>query len=406
MEKDKGLVIEDDDTSREQLAKAIRKEGYEVLPAENGEAGLELFRKEAPEIVITDLNMAGVDGLEVMHTVRRLSTEVQVIVITAYGETDTAISALREGALDYLKKPLDLDLLTTALGRAQEKIIEHRKSIPFPTVLLAEDDGPIRERVGRVLEKEGWRVFAVADGEEAINVFGQRKIDIALLDIKMPKKDGLQALHEMRGISDDFEAIVFTGYGDEASAIQALRDGAINFLKKPVDLEGLVLSVEKGLEKLHTKRSLQYRTRELELSKQIVAKITGEKEIVVDVRDITRKPARDFAQRILDAMPVGLAILDRDMKIPYANGQLATAIEYQPEKIDEQFVQSLTKMGIKGLSYESLMSSVNKVFESPKGTLEIMSVDKYAYVVLTTITILREEKQEEVVLIGIRGARR
>ena len=252
----------------------------------------------------------------------------------------------------------------------------------------------------------GWKLFAVADGEEAINVFGQRKIDIALLDIKMPKKDGLQALHEMRGTSDDFEAIVITGYGDETSAIQALRDGAINFLKKPVDLEELVLSVEKGLEKLHTKRSLQYRTRELELSKQIVAKITGEKEIVVDVRDSTRKPARDFAQRILDAMPVGLAILDRDMKIPYANGQLATAIEYQPEKIDEQFVQSLTKMGIKGLSYESLMSSVNKVFESPKGTLEIMSVGKYAYVVLTTITILREEKQEEVVLIGIRGARR
>ena len=406
MEKYKVLLIEDDDTSREQLVKAIRKEGYEVLAAENGGAGLEVFKKELPEIVITDLKMAGVDGLEVMHTVRRLSTDVQVIVITAYGETDTAISALREGALDYLKKPLDLDLLTTALGRAREKIIEHKKSIPFPTLLLAEDDGPTRDRIARVLEKEGWKVFAAADGEEAINVFEQRKIDIVLLDIKMPKKDGLQALHEMRGISDDFEAIVFTGYGDETSAIQALRDGAINFLKKPVDLEELVLAVEKGLEKLHTERSLKYRTRELELSKQIVAKITGEKEIVVDVRDNTRKPARDFAQRILDAMPVGLAILDRDMKMPYANGQLVTAIEYQPEKIDEQFVQSLTKMGIKGLSYESLMSSVNKVFESPKGTLEIMSVGKYAYLILTTITILREEKQEEVVLIGIRGARR
>jgi DNA-binding NtrC family response regulator len=406
MEKYKVLLIEDDDTSREQLVKAIRKEGYEVLAAENGGAGLEVFKKELPEIVITDLKMAGVDGLEVMHTVRRLSRGVQVILITAYGETDTAVSALREGALDYLKKPLDLDLLTTALGRARERIIEHKKSIPFPTVLLAEDDGPIRERIARVLEKEGWKVFAVADGEEAINVFGQRKIDIVLLDIKMPKKDGLQALHEMRGISDDFEAIVFTGYGDEASAIQALRDGAVNFLKKPVDLEELVLAVEKGLEKLHTERSLKYRTRELELSKQIVAKITGEKEIVVDVRDNTRKPARDFAQRILDAMPVGLAILDRDMKIPYVNAQLARAIEYQPEKTDEQFVQSLTKMGIKGLSYESLMSTVNKVFESPKGTLEIMSVGKYAYLMLTTITILREEKEEEVVLIGIRGARK
>ena len=104
MEDFKDLVVEDDATARKQLSRAIGKEGYQVFTAEDGRAGIEQFKKERPEIVVTDLKMPGVDGVEVMHTIRRLSNTTQVIVVTAFGETDTAISALREGALDYLKK--------------------------------------------------------------------------------------------------------------------------------------------------------------------------------------------------------------------------------------------------------------------------------------------------------------
>ncbi len=110
MEAIKVLLIEDEKIPREQLAKVIRKEGFEVLVAENGRVGLDIFKKEHPEIVVTDVKMPDVDGLEVMHTVRKFSKNVQVILITGYGETDTVIAALREGALDYLKRPLYLNL--------------------------------------------------------------------------------------------------------------------------------------------------------------------------------------------------------------------------------------------------------------------------------------------------------
>ena len=403
MEMYKVLVIEDDETARKQLAKVIRKEGFEAVEAENGRVGLEIFKKELPDIVVTDLRMPDIDGLEVMHTIRRFSPNVQTILITAFGEADTAISALREGALDYLKKPLDIELLTLALGRAREKVIEYKKTLPFPTLLLAEDDETARERLARVLEKEGWVVFQAADGEEAMNVFQQTKIDIAILDIKMPKKDGLQTLHEMRSITNDFEAIILTGYGDESSAIQAMRDSAINFLRKPIDLDQIILVVGKAMEKLNSDRSLKYRTRELELSKEIIAKITAEKEIVIDVRNHTRKPARDFAQKLLDAVPVGLVVLDKDMKIRYISRYLARVIEYQPEKIDEEFVKRLGQVGVQELSYESLMSTLNKLFESPIGTLESISIGKDAYLTLTPMTILGEEKKGNVVLIAIRG---
>ncbi|MBW1839292.1 MAG: response regulator, partial [Deltaproteobacteria bacterium] len=99
METIKVLLIEDEKIPREQLAKVIRKEGFEVLTAENGRVGLDVFKKELPEIVVTDVKMPDVDGLEVMHTVRRFSKNIQIILITAFGETDTVVAALREWAL-------------------------------------------------------------------------------------------------------------------------------------------------------------------------------------------------------------------------------------------------------------------------------------------------------------------
>ena len=405
MEEYKVLLVEDDDTARERLAKSIRKAGYLVLVAEDGQAGLELFKKESPEILITDLKMPGIGGLELMHTAKQISPDVQVILITAFGETDTAISAIREGALDYLKKPLDLEQLRVALGRARERIVELKKRAFVPALLLADDEDRIRERLAREMEKEGWKVFPAADGEEAINIFKETKIDIVILDIKMPKKDGLQALHEMRGMSDDFEAIILTGHGDENTAIQALRVGAINFLRKPIDLEQMILAVEKGIEKLQAERSLKYRTRDLELATEIIGTVTLENQILVDFRRSAPRSAKDFAQKLIDAMPMGLLVLRKDATIKYMNRSVAQALERQPEKADEEFVKSLGKMGIKDLSYEALMSALNTLSTAPSGTVETISTGKYSYITLAPMRIIFEEEQEDAVLVIIRGER-
>ncbi len=405
MENYKVLVIEDDQTARRQLAKAIRKEGYEVVVAEDGRAGVELFKKELPEIVVTDLKMPGIDGMEVMHTVRRLSKDTQIILVTAFGETDTVISALREGALDYLKKPLDLDQLTVALGRAKEKVMDYKKGATFPALLLADDEEKIRGRLARVLEKEGWKVFQVADGEEAINVFKDKRIDIVLLDIKMPKKDGLEALHQMRSVSNDFEAIILTGYGDENSALQALRDGAINFLKKPIDLEQMILAVQKAMEKLKSDRSLKYRTRELELAKKIIGTITAENELLIDLSSNIPEQTRDFAQQLLDAIPICLFLLDENLTLLYMNHHLARAIKYQPERLDEEFLKSLAKVGIKGLSSESLLSVFNRISKAPHGAIETLSTGKYSFITFAPVRVLLEGREKKTVLAIIRGER-
>jgi len=406
MDRYKVLVVEDDEMAKGVLARAVTKEGFEVITAEDGRIGLEIFKEKSPQIVITDLKMPEIGGIEVMHAVRKLSPDTQVILVTAFGETDTAIMALREGALDYIKKPLDLDILSVALGRAKEKISEFAKVYPYPTLLLAEDDETTRTRLADVIETDGMKVYKAADGEEAVKLFQQNKIDIVLVDIKMPRKDGLQALRDMREITDDFEAIILTSYGDESSAIKAMRAGAINFLKKPIDLDELVVVVEKAMEKLGLRRSLKYRSRELELSRQLMAQITTDNEIIVDISEEIQTTARTFAQCLLNAIPMELAVLDKDLTIRYANRQLAKVSEMPLGKFDDKFVKDLEKIGIVNLSYETMISTINTVMESPMGTLETVRVGKYAFILLTPITIVNKDDRETVVLMALRGERK
>ena len=406
MESLRVLVIEDDETSCKQMAKAIRKEGYEVLTAGDGRAGVDLFKKEHPEIVITDLKMPGLGGLEVMQTVKRLSPNVQVVLVTAFGGVDAAILALREGVLDYLTKPLDLDQLTLVLGRASEKVKEFKEIDSFPTLLLADDDEKTRKRLAKVLDQESWRVIQAGTGREAVDAFNCTKVDVALLDIKMPDMDGLEALHEMRSKSDDFEAIILTGYGDEASAIQALRDGAMNFLKKPVDIDQLILAAQKALDKLQSARSLKYRTRELHLATQIIGRITTENKLLVDLRDSVPQPTLDFAEQLLDAIPIGLFTVDKELNIVYINRHCMQPLGYQPQKADEQFLRGLASIGIKDISMESFQSNLDRITGSSSGAIETIITGKYSYMSLVPLKVSREGEEENVVMVILRGERK
>ncbi|HOQ90325.1 MAG TPA: sigma-54 dependent transcriptional regulator [Candidatus Hydrogenedentes bacterium] len=115
------LVIDDDPLMREFLSEALRRGGYTVDVEASGASGLECFARERHDIIITDLKMPGMDGLTVLRKARELDAETQVIIMTAYGTIDTAVAALREGALDYLLKPFRPDALTVTVSRALER---------------------------------------------------------------------------------------------------------------------------------------------------------------------------------------------------------------------------------------------------------------------------------------------
>ena len=112
------LVVDDEKSMREFLEIMLQKEGYDVRCAENGTVALELFKREVIDLVITDIRMRPVDGLEVLKQCKAISPHTAVIIISAYASAENAVAAMREGAYDYLPKPFKIDEMRTVIRNA------------------------------------------------------------------------------------------------------------------------------------------------------------------------------------------------------------------------------------------------------------------------------------------------
>jgi len=121
MSKGKILVVDDEASARAALAEILRAEDYEVETASDAFKALGRLDEFAPDVVLTDLNMPGIDGVELLRKVKLDDPERPVVLMTAYGGVEAAVSAMREGAADYLTKPLNIDELGIVLERAIER---------------------------------------------------------------------------------------------------------------------------------------------------------------------------------------------------------------------------------------------------------------------------------------------
>jgi len=115
------LVVDDERSMREVLFSMLKNEGYDVTVAEGGEAAVEAVRREIFDAIITDVRMPKVDGLQVLKAAKELSPSTVVIMITAFGSSETAVEAMKLGAYDYITKPFKYDEVTLNIKRALER---------------------------------------------------------------------------------------------------------------------------------------------------------------------------------------------------------------------------------------------------------------------------------------------
>jgi two-component system response regulator PilR (NtrC family) len=115
------LVIEDEKSMREVLKILLEEEAYDVISVPNGEKGIELIRSDIFDLIITDIKMPKADGFEVLRTVKEISPNTMVIMITAFGTTEAAIEAMKIGAYDYIHKPFKIDEIRLVVNKAFEK---------------------------------------------------------------------------------------------------------------------------------------------------------------------------------------------------------------------------------------------------------------------------------------------
>ncbi len=115
------LIVEDGRSQREMLRDFLISEGHGVQEAENGEAAIKKVLNNHFDLLLLDYKMPGMDGLEVLKEVKRINREIDVVIITAYGTIETAVEAIKVGAIDYITKPIELDELLILVDRVSER---------------------------------------------------------------------------------------------------------------------------------------------------------------------------------------------------------------------------------------------------------------------------------------------
>ncbi len=115
------LLVDDEQNTREALSIALGREGYNIIPASNGGEGMKLLEKEPVDLIITDLMMPGISGMDLLDFARKHRPEVMVIMMTGYASVETAITAMKNGAFDYITKPIKLDEVKIIIHQAADK---------------------------------------------------------------------------------------------------------------------------------------------------------------------------------------------------------------------------------------------------------------------------------------------
>ena len=278
MKKKAVLIVDDDRIIRKQLENELKRDFFETFVAADGKTTLEIFGREKIDIVILDVKLPDIDGLELLKDIKEKKPDCEVIVITGVGSQEIAISSLRRGAIDYIEKPIDLDELVAALGRAVEKLSEREEFSYKNRLLVIDDEEEIVKRLTRVLGKEGYEVIGAFNGKDGLDVIQSSKIDVIITDIRMHDMDGIDVLKKAKKLYRDIEGIVVTGFKDQELAIKSLRAGALDYLTKPINLDELLFAVQRAIEKINLNRNQLYRSRELKITSEIITKMNEELE--------------------------------------------------------------------------------------------------------------------------------
>jgi signal transduction histidine kinase/CheY-like chemotaxis protein len=228
------LVIEDDPGAVRLLREYLEADGYEVVVAVDGVAGIEAARQYAPAAILLDVLLPGIDGWEVL---RRLKADeelrgVPVVVITVVDERNVAMSL---GAVDYFLKPVRPHELLARLAQYTFTTKVKQRRVP---VLTVDDDPAARELVASALRAEGFDVVAAASGEEALRLAEEDPPELVICDLVMPDMDGYEVVNRLHAndATKDATILIVTGHDLTPADRERLNGKVADILAKGDDL--------------------------------------------------------------------------------------------------------------------------------------------------------------------------
>ena len=236
------LVVDDEAVVLTVLREALRRGGYRVTTAASAEEAIDLMHKRRFDLVLTDKNLPGASGLDVLRAARNLNPAPAIVLITGYSSFDSAVEALDIGAHDYIEKPIrDVEDLRFRIRRALSRRDE-QLARPKPTrtagragrVLLVEVEGQRRQLLAEYLGKNH-HVTAAKDGDEALELLKHAHFDLVLADRHLPGGSGLRVIEHAQRLLPHCASVLYTAYPSYDSVQEAFAVGVDAYLVRPND---------------------------------------------------------------------------------------------------------------------------------------------------------------------------
>lgn len=230
VKKIKVLIVDDDEALTETLADIMDTEGHKTFRAARGEEAIEMVKKDFFDVVLMDVKMPGMNGVEAFKRIKIISPKSVVIIMTGYSLTDLIEEALKEGVHSVIYKPIDIDNLL--------KTIDTIKG-GGGLIMIVDNDEDSTLTLKSALEKTGYDVNWAKDGMSAIEQQKKQSRDIVFIELSMPILNGLEVFEELKKISPSVIAIMmsFDKFANQELIRRALDENAYACLYKPFDPE-------------------------------------------------------------------------------------------------------------------------------------------------------------------------
>jgi DNA-binding NtrC family response regulator len=292
MSKIKLLLVDDEEDYVKTMAERMEMRDVGSRVALSGEEALQMVEEDTPDVMVLDLRMPGINGMEVLERVKREHPHVQVIILTGHGSEREEEEARRLGAFKYLQKPADTSDLLATVRSAWEKglkflkdsrdefqrtmadaalaeggvsdVARQRERAPEPSqqdasadaapgeagasgqalkVLFVDDEEDFVRTMAERMEMRDLGGDVATSGQQALQMLEDDIPDVMVLDLLMPGIDGMEVLRRVKKTFPQIEVIIMTGHGSDKDEEEARRLGAFEYLRKPVDIERLMETV-------------------------------------------------------------------------------------------------------------------------------------------------------------------
>jgi two-component system response regulator HydG len=245
-EKPRIMIVDDDENLCRTLSLVLDRKGYDVTVAHSGPEAIQKARDQSFTMIFMDIKMPGMNGVEAFEEIRKIRSDAVVTMMTAYAVEGMVEKALYMGAQGVLYKPVDLQKVMNAI----EAVFREQNGL---NILVVDDDPSTAITLRNILARQGHTVSTASSGEAAIQEAQKQPPQVALIDMKLPGINGLDAYLAMKKENPDMSAVMMTGYRQEMAPMleTALKADAYTVMYKPLEMEALLkivreLAMKKG----------------------------------------------------------------------------------------------------------------------------------------------------------------